>query len=242
MFRYGDYQFRVATTDVLIRGAQELRYRVYVDECGFENASAHPDGREHDAYDPHAVALVALDPEGRVVGTTRLVLNSPNQGLPIFHALRRFEGFHHRSTRIAEVSRLAVDPRFRVKEVVGATGPRRFQTSSAEGLPSRDRRAQSLVTTGLFHLLVLASIRLGLKQWLMITEKKLWVMLKRMGIVFHPIGEEVEYHGKRTPYLADLSHVDQAILRTHAATLAQCPPAIERAHVVPSNFSETVAA
>lgn len=224
MFHYGDFLFRVATSEELIRGTQQLRYRVYVDECGFESPDAHPDRLEQDPYDPFAIALAAVDRHGLVVGTTRLVLNSAERGLPVFHALKSFEAFRSGSTRVAEVSRLAVDPAFRAKPAslpIGSTGCR-FEASSADGFASRDRRAQSMITTGLIQLLLLTSIRLGLTQWVMITEKKLWVMLKRMGITFRAIGEEVEYHGKRTPYLADLSHVDKAILEMHAATMARC--------------------
>jgi N-acyl amino acid synthase of PEP-CTERM/exosortase system len=221
MFTHGEFRFLIATSPEQIRELQQLRYRIYVEECGFERAEDHPEGREADPFDDCSVHLMAVDASGRAVGTTRLVLNS-GAGLPIHHVLTEETDVPRHSTRVAEVSRLAVDPMFRRKTApLGVPGGvRQFVGPGMEN--SRRSRSQSVITTGLIYLLLVASVRLGLTHWVMISEEKLWVMLKRLGIVFRPIGEAVEYHGRRIPYLASLTHVEQAILDFRRTIL--CPP------------------
>ena len=66
-----------------------------------------------------------------------------------------------------------------------------------------------MVIYGLFRLLYQTSKKLGLTSWTMISENKLHRALSLMGFRFNAIGPEVEYHGKRTPYLASLDDMEQ---------------------------------
>jgi N-acyl amino acid synthase of PEP-CTERM/exosortase system len=222
MFSYGGFRFQVATDSGMIRACQSLRYQIYVEECGFERPEDHRGGLETDCFDDTAIH-VACVLDDRVVGTTRLVLNGP-EGLPIFHVLKRTEAFNPRSTRLAEVSRLAVDPSFRQCSVEAlrarSDGAIRFPAAVSGGLASQDRRNQSVITMGLIQLCFSISLRIGVNQWLMICEKKLWLMLKRAGIVFRQVGEGVDYHGLRIPYLADAGDIGGDILRIHNKTRA----------------------
>ena len=59
------------------------------------------------------------------------------------------------------------------------------------------------------------SKRLGLTHWYMITEKKVWYALKRYGFIFHQIGDSVEYHGVRIPYMAIIEEVENHLIRTN---------------------------
>ena len=59
-----------------------LRYQVYCLERQFLDLTAHPEGRERDEFDAHAIHFAATDEDGEVVATARLVLDSP-LGFPL---------------------------------------------------------------------------------------------------------------------------------------------------------------
>ena len=41
--------------------------------------------------------------------------------------------------------------------------------------------------------------------------KGLYILLKRFGIDFEPIGKPVDYHGIRTPYLGDIKKIEHEV-------------------------------
>ena len=49
----------------------------------------------------------------------------------------------------------------------------------------------------------------------MITEKKLWYALKRFDLIFRQIGEPVNYHGQRIPYLGIVEDIEQHLMKKH---------------------------
>ena len=57
------------------------------------------------------------------------------------------------------------------------------------------------------------SKKLGITHWYMITEKKLWYALKRFDLIFRQIGEPVNYHGLRIPYLGIVEEIEQSVVR-----------------------------
>ncbi len=223
MFRYGNILFKIANTDELIRATQRLRYRVYVEEFGWEKPEDHPDGIETDKFDPFSIHAAALDENGVLVGTARLVINSP-LGLPIFQTIEPFDGFNPRSPRVVEFSRLCVDPAFRrpvtdLNEHRGSNGSYRFPGIHLNSSPSQDARKLSIITHGLIFILHQAGIRIRMSHCLMVSEKKLWVFLKRRGILFRQAGEPVEYHGERIPYIARPDEISHGLAKLHLETV-----------------------
>jgi hypothetical protein len=51
---------------------------------------------------------------------------------------------------------------------------------------------------------------MGLKYWYAVMARGLFLLLKRRGIVFEPIGPEVEYHGLRRPYLGTIEDIKRS--------------------------------
>ena len=47
----------------------------------------------------------------------------------------------------------------------------------------------------------------------MITEKKLWYALKRFDFIFRQVGEPVDYHGMRIPYLGIVAEIEQNLIK-----------------------------
>ena len=51
----------------------------------------------------------------------------------------------------------------------------------------------------------------GITHWYGVMAKGLYTLLKRLSITFHPIGEQVDYHGIRTPYLGDIKEIEHEV-------------------------------
>ena len=225
MLTLGDLKFVVATTPELLDGVFRLRYQVYVDEFGYEHAGDHPDGKETDEWDPFSIHMAALNPEGDVIGTIRLVLNSIS-GLPTLKAVAPYyQDKNPQSRHIGEVSRLAVARSFRrrvedgfqgVKEVLAANSSIALHSGKEGEFPSQDRRRQFAVVLGLFKIMYHVSKRIDLKDWYMMAEKRLWYLLKRYHILFNPVGPEMDYHGIRIPYLGHINDIESHMMKVSA--------------------------
>jgi N-acyl amino acid synthase of PEP-CTERM/exosortase system len=233
------FRFVQATSPELKQAIYRLRYQIYVEEYGFEQPQDHPYGLEMDAYDSHAICLAALDEAGDVIGTVRLILHSP-QGFPIEHAVPtlHFPGDKPAPQCMGEISRLAVSAAYRRRIEDGLYGVESYlRPSAGAGLAGcgvrrvpYERRKRPVIVLGLYRLLYQVSKRLGLTHWYMITEKKLWSLLRKYHILFHQIGQPVDYHGMRIPYLGTIAEMEAHMQRTNPAFLqsflvgAACPP------------------
>jgi N-acyl amino acid synthase of PEP-CTERM/exosortase system len=225
MLTLGDFKFVVATTPQLLEGVYRLRYQVYVDEFGYEHAGDHPDGMEMDEWDPFSIHMAALNPEGDVIGTIRLVLNSV-AGLPTLNAVAPFyQDQNPQSRHIGEVSRLAVARSFRRRvedgfhgfnKLVPAQSSIAFYRAEERHFPSQDRRKHFSVVLGLFKIMYHVSKRLDLKDWYMVAEKRLWYLLKRYHILFNAVGPEMDYHGTRIPYLGHIRDIESHLMKVSA--------------------------
>ncbi|MBL8024552.1 MAG: PEP-CTERM/exosortase system-associated acyltransferase [Elusimicrobia bacterium] len=251
MITLGDFKFVVATTPQMLEGVYRLRYQVYVDEFGYEHAGDHPDGKEVDVWDPFSIHMAALNPEGDVIGTIRLVLNSFS-GLPTLNAVAvHYQDKNPKSRHIGEVSRLAVARSFRrrvedgfqgVQELASGQSSYTFHRSAEGEFPSQERRKRFAVVLGLFKILYHVSKRLDLRDWYMMAEKRLWYLLKRYHILFNAIGPEMDYHGKRIPYLGHIADIESHMMKVSAnlAESFQEGLAAEKAQATPPSVPETV--
>jgi N-acyl amino acid synthase of PEP-CTERM/exosortase system len=55
----------------------------------------------------------------------------------------------------------------------------------------------------------------GLAYWYAIMTKGLHSLLGRYGFHFEPAGEPVDYHGIRTPYIAEIAKVEESVLKSN---------------------------
>jgi N-acyl amino acid synthase of PEP-CTERM/exosortase system len=215
------YKFLQANSEKLKRDIYKLRYNVYAEEFGFEKKEDHPGGYEKDEYDENSIHFAALDENDEVIGTVRLVLNS-EKGFPIEHAVKtKFIGDKPSPDKITEISRLAVSRNFRRRKKDGQFGVESYIKKSKGGiLPDKghasdqqQKRKRPEIVLGLYRILYHASKRMGITHWYMITEKKLFRSLKRYGFIFHQIGEPVQYHGTRVPYLGIILEIEQKLIK-----------------------------
>ncbi|MCG2831639.1 MAG: PEP-CTERM/exosortase system-associated acyltransferase [Desulfobacteraceae bacterium] len=236
MLAIENLKFVQADSEDLKNAIYQLRYNVYAEEFGFEKLEDHPDGYETDEYDEKSIHFAALNEDNSVVGTVRLVLNS-EKGFPIEHAVKtEFIGEKPSSDKIAEISRLAVSRNFRKRKEDGHFGVESYIKKSEGGIlpdkgPATDeqqKRKRPVIVLGLYQILYHASKRMGITHWYMITEEKLFHALKTYGFMFYQIGEPVNYHGIRTPYLGIILDIEQKLIKEKPELLCMLLIGLER--------------
>jgi len=222
MLTYGNFKFCQAESEKLLNAIYRLRYEVYVKEFGFEKAEDHPNGYETDEYEPMSIHFAACNGNGGVIGTLRMVLQS-ERGFPIEHATKlSLPNGKPSPDRTAEISRLAVSRLYRRRLEDGRFGVESYLKKSEGGIlpesgappPDMRRRKRPIIVLGLYQAMYHEAKRRGITHLYMITEEKLYHALKRCGIYFKKIGDPVEYHGVRIPYLGNISEMEK-ILKEH---------------------------
>nr|WP_319393010.1 PEP-CTERM/exosortase system-associated acyltransferase [uncultured Desulfobacter sp.] len=226
-FDYGKFRFKEVDSDDLLRQVFRLRFEVYAREFGFENPHDFPDKLENDEYDDSSVHFVALNEEGEVIGTVRMILDSA-KGFPVEHA-SNITGFKDKPdpSRITEVSRLAVSKTMRRRPEDGIYGVESYIPKSKGGVsdipnknnPAIEKRQKPMIILGLYKVVYMKCKALGITHMYMITEDKLFYALKKFGFVFVQVGEPVEYHGKRTPYATSWEVIEKYMAQEHSDLL-----------------------
>jgi N-acyl amino acid synthase of PEP-CTERM/exosortase system len=207
------FTYRRVKNDEELQEVYRLRYQVYCTECGFEDPKDHPEGLEKDDFDEHSAHFVAIDRVGKIIGTVRLVLDS-ELGFPV----EKFCNLEIDTSRIpkdglGEISRLAISKIYRRRSGDGVYGA----SDGTKGLEDRKavdrRRKHPAIVLGLLKALYRESKWRGTVNWYAAMEKPLHILLKRYGFVFNPIGDEVHYHGHRTPYIARIGAIESEIAK-----------------------------
>lgn len=211
-----------------IEECYRLRYQVFCVERGFLPCDDYPNRLESDAYDAYSLHFLARHLHGEPAGAARLVLNGPH-GLPMVPHCALEAGFEFLADlqyplrhRYAEISRLAV-----------SRGFRRRQGDTIYGGPPRTSRVPEIprislstpppndvpeMVSGIFRLIYQGSKRHGVTHWVVAMERRLQVMLKRMGFPFTPIGPEVDYYGAVRPYIAEIAALEYNVSVQKPAT------------------------
>lgn len=194
-----------ATTPDLVEACFKVRYRVYCEELRWE--PLNDEKLEYDQFDEHALHILLRSKRlNEFVGCIRLIRCNPDRPfdrLPIelscFHTLdyRLLENLAIPRTAMAEVSRLAVDSRFRRRkgEFVRPVG------LSDEDYGSLAKPRFPFIPVGLYLAMLESAQIHGIDTLYMLTEPWLVQHLRRLGIRIEPIGGAVTHHGERIPSL-----------------------------------------
>ncbi len=160
--------------------------------------------------------MAALDKSDHVVGTIRMILNSP-LGLPALKQIAaHYQDKNPCSSKIAEVSRFALTRAIRGK--AGSHGFRELEyylnkvALSGAPVPVAGLDNRVIVLLGLIHQMFAVMQQVQISEFYIMTERRLWVLLKRQGIRFHQVSPEINYHGQRACYLARVKEVAEPIL------------------------------
>lgn len=201
------FSVALALTPEQKQAAFRIRYRVYCEEFRYEPTDRFPDQLETDEYDAHALnCLIIHRRSGMPAGCVRVVpaLGSEHEWpLPfekhIAESLDQayIRNLHLPRETICEVSRLAVDGAFRRRAGEQAT---RFGEVDAMDLSHPEKRTFGLIAVAAFLAATAVTDLSGRTNVFAVMEPFLPRLLKRSGILFHKVGEDVEYHGLRAPY------------------------------------------
>jgi N-acyl amino acid synthase of PEP-CTERM/exosortase system len=247
LLRYGPFHFLKVDSEDLRKETYRLRYEIYVKEFGFENPEDHPGGIETDEYEPYSIHFAALKND-EVIGTIRLVLYS-EKGFPIEHAVRlKRNGASPPPDRIGEISRLAISHRFRRRSGDGPYGVESYLVESEGGiLPESgpppevmNKRKNPVIVMGLYQAMYHEAKKKGLLQWYMITEEKIFKSLKKFGFMFRQVGEPVEYHGLRIPYLGDIPEIERRLIKENPLLLRLLLKGLEKKYCPPFGVADNV--
>ncbi|HVX56235.1 MAG TPA: PEP-CTERM/exosortase system-associated acyltransferase [Candidatus Saccharimonadales bacterium] len=204
----------VAESDSLRNQAFRLRYEVFcIENTGFENPEDHPDKLESDEYDRHAVqGLLVHRYSGFAVGSVRMVLPVADQwqcSMPIQdHCMH--PSVHHRDTILSslETSRFCI-PRSMRKRICQEETYRAHCDIDGACLPLPSRPVQDMIerTRALLPYLCIGLVKLPLqvavessREHIFATlDPRLLQRLTQLGICSKRLGEDIEFHGKRSP-------------------------------------------
>lgn len=248
VFRVGGFRFFVARTAPLLDAVYRLRYRVFVEENDFDPPELYPNKLLRDRYDPHAFVVAAVDARGEVVGTLRLIQNSP-EGLPCLNwADPRYPEKTTLSRRVGELSRLALtrDHSRYIGDVfysMLSTEKKAkvdFRWDENPGLVLRERRRALFVLYGLFRVVYDIARWLRLSTLHMVADARLRRVLESRGLHPVPIGPRLKV-GPRggAPHAIKFQEIETAVhslggVRELARAMARfVPPALppERADI-----------
>ena len=216
----------IKKNDPRIADVFKLRYKVYVEEWGFERPEDHPLGIESDDYDDQAIHVAAIRRQNAsLIGSARLIMPS-GMGFPIEEHMRierSIPGYVRDTT--CEISRLAVSKEYRRRagdDTIYSQeyfDGRRFQISEDER-----RSGENDIVMGIFQTIAAISGANKLTHYYVVMARGLHVLLKRRKIHFSPVGPEIHYHGLRRPYfgaIEDILQDNEELLSLYRRGLSQ---------------------
>jgi N-acyl amino acid synthase of PEP-CTERM/exosortase system len=198
------FELEMATTPEHMEKVYHIRYRVYCEEFGYEPADAFPSEQERDVFDAHAShCLVTHKSTGMPAGCARLVHVSEQTLMPMEKFCsssldeKIMSSYEDKRTTMCEFSRLAVDGAFRRRTGEMAS---RFGEITSLDCTQREKRTFSVIAVATILAAFAMSDRIGRPHCFAMMEPFLPRLLRRSGIVVHPAGREIDYHGVRAPY------------------------------------------
>jgi N-acyl amino acid synthase of PEP-CTERM/exosortase system len=201
------FDVEFVTSEAQLREVYGIRYRVYCEEFGYESAEAFPDQQEKDEYDSTSLhALIRHKSSGLPAACVRMV---STEGTPESSPLpfekncsetldnEFIDGLSLDRSTVCEISRLAVDTQFRRRPGEGET---RYGVVEGLDCSLQERRTFSLIAVTCFLASTALTDLSGRRNVFAMMEPFLPRLLKRSGIEFTRIGEDIDYHGIRAPY------------------------------------------
>ncbi len=197
-----------ALTPQLGELAYNIRYQVYCQEFKYEPEENFPDQQERDEYDQQSQhCLIIHKPTGIAAGCVRLIVagkSNPSLPLPFerhcSHTLNPAIMDLSKLDRFSfgEISRLAVINRFR-----------RRKTDEKKPVSIPDERVSGggnrlpfpLITVSLVLSILAVILNEGYQYGFCMMEPRLAKMLARHRLIFDQIGNMINYHGFRGPFV-----------------------------------------
>jgi len=199
----------------LLQKIYRLRFNVYCYECGFLKEEDHPDKLDIDEYDKQSVHFAAIDTDGEVVGTIRMILPGALP-LPIvkycsYVDLKRSD---YPNFKAAELSRFIISKQIRRrKDDDFYYGPKvvNGEVDMQKKDEIEEMRRSKPMAFGLYKKLYAESKARGITHWCTLMEKSLWLLLWVHGFEFECVGGDVEMMGKVKPYIGEIPVIEKSV-------------------------------
>lgn len=206
-FFFSRYELVVANEENEKQVSYKTRHKVYCEEMKFEQKNAA--AIEKDKYDDRAInCYIKHRPTGECAGTIRLVLPT-EAGLSLPLEEKCAGAFEDGAllpsscdpTSICEISRLAIPREFRVRQMRSKILPAK-KLEKIKQKKSTPFNVEHFPYLSIALYLMATSIcqQLNVKHAYVLMEPKLARRMKAFGIHFNPVGDAVEFNGKRVPY------------------------------------------
>ena len=203
------FSVRLALTEEQKSDAYGIRYRVYCEEFEYEPADNFPDELECDEFDAQAMhCVITHKSSGMPAGCVRIVPaleKTGASGLPLEKYCAAsldmvfINGLQIARSSMCEISRLAVDGAFRRRAGETVT---RFGEIDALDCSHQERRTFSLISVAAFLAATAVCDLSGRHNAFAMMEPFLPRLLKKSGIEFRRVGDDIDYHGIRAPYFS----------------------------------------
>jgi len=205
------FSIHPAASDTDRESIFHIRYQVYCQEFEYEKLPEHMGEREMDEYDAQSShCLLEHKASNRPIGCARLVLVDPQhleRPLPFWKYCpqaidtSKFNPAVFKPGQLAEFSRIAIIEEFRRREKIASR--------SSKPSVSHNRRYSDFPVIPVCLFLASLSMLLNseAEYGVAMMEPKLVRLLRKYGILFESIGNAVEYHGLRAPYIIHRDNV-----------------------------------
>ncbi len=198
----------------LMERLYSLRFKVYCHERGFFDEENYPTEIEFDEYDGQSVHFAALDKDdGEVVGTLRMILPGKHR-LPIekYCPYIKVNDDIQMGKKFAEISRLVISKDLRRRKHDGHYYEAQEKDITGMDANGREyRRLATPMTFGLYREMYWECKKIGVSHWYTLTERSLWRLLRKHGLLFECVGDEVDYCGPVKPYLASITNIEKEL-------------------------------
>lgn len=197
-----------------------IRYQVYCEELGYEDAKKFPDQQEFDKWDPQhdedkrsVLFLVRLKHTKQWIGAMRIVHHDGHM-LP----LQEISSLDHKVDSPAiEISRLCLVKEIRKPFLQNAYGINEDKASDYQLETKKDEehvkyfysspKVKNTIIWGLFNAALQYSSVNNIKKWYLLTNKALTRIIGRQGFAIEQVGDTCEHRGKRSPYRFDVQEI-----------------------------------
>jgi len=191
-----------------------LRYKVFCEEAGFEDAAGFPDRKERDVFDAEAAHFLVWDHFARTwVGAMRLI-DAARRDMPCeVICTRSLVQNACRRARSMEFSRLCIPAEFRHMET-GVTWGDWFPYGVSADRSSRVVfwQTENEILLRLLRASFAWGMKYGLEDCYFLITRALVRLLARLGIPLDNLGAPVEHRGLRIPHRYHVRDANNGIL------------------------------
>jgi len=212
---YDLFDVCIAKSPEDIRECHAIRYQVYCLETGFLPKDENPGGLETDIHDIHSEqALLIHKPTGASAGTVRIVMPDPEQpfgGSPARMASKALQelGDELPLATTGEISRMSISKLFRQRVGDNLFPP--VQTAPEINQIKQFKRIIPHITLGLMQAVFVMTMKHRLTHLCAVADPALLRAMRRLGLHFHPVGDVIEFHGKRQPVYCSLDELSARV-------------------------------